>query len=321
MPVRISALMKSLGIVVLAVATTPLLSAKAVIVDCSGATPGAFTSLEAALQQLPLQEPDDITITGTCVERAGISGFNQLTVHASGTAIINVSAPHVDAVDIADSRVTILGPLVVEGAGIGITEHSDVILDEVTVHHSPQNGVFVSDSILRIADGTIQDSTANGMYVQDSHAFITGETVTNSHQAGIFVRHGHVEVRTFSVPVPPRATVVNNNSVGLWLTEGSQGDLIGFNHGGTNVGENFSGNTGDGILVEDTSVLASQGNDSISNNGGDGVQLKGMALAHWLAPETITGNGGFSLHCDNTSLVEADVSALKHMSCARIAPR
>src|SRR5262249_54395844 len=156
------------------------------------------TSLRAALQQLPLQEPDDITITGTCVEDAqiGIGGFNQLTVHASGMAIIKVGPPHIDAINIANSRVTILGPLVVEDAGIGITEHSDVILDEVTVHNSPDNGVFVSDSILGIADGTIQDSTANGIYVRDGHVFITGETVTNNHQAGIFVRHGHVEVFT-----------------------------------------------------------------------------------------------------------------------------
>ena len=35
-------------------------------VDCSGATPGAFTTITAALASLPLAGPNSITVTVTC---------------------------------------------------------------------------------------------------------------------------------------------------------------------------------------------------------------------------------------------------------------
>jgi len=88
----------------------------------------------------------------------------------------------------------------------------------------------------------------------------------------------------------------------------------------------ITSNGANGIQVEDGSVLtvtASGGKANvISNNGADGVRLKGMALAHFLSAATIsiTGNQGFSLHCDNSSLVEADVLGLSPpIRCSRIA--
>jgi len=319
MPVRAyTTLLKLLGTVVLAVASAPLSCAKVVTVDCSGATPGAFTSLDAALSTLPLQGPNSVTITGTCTAGTGIVGFNELVLQGSGTAIIKVDPRFVDALDITHSRVFVFGPLVLDGGGINIQEHSEVFLAGVTIQNSRFYGISSTDSVLNINTSTIENNAAEGISVKDGRVQTVGVTITGNHNAGIFARHAHVELLTFAIaPFQPTA-VRNNTGVGLWLTEGSLGQLEGFSF---EPGEDISGNTGDGIFVEDTSVLATNGRDTISNNGGDGVQLKGLALAHLLGPDTVTGNGGFSLHCDNTSLIEADVSALTHVKCSRIASR
>jgi hypothetical protein len=211
----------------------------------------------------------------------------------------------------------VFGPLVLDGGGISIQEHSEVSVANVTIQNSRFYGIFSSDSLLSINTSTIENSAAEGITVTDGRLGTVGVTIAGNHGAGILARHAHVELLTFAI-APFRPTVVRNNTgVGLELTAGSLGQLEGFNF---EPGEDISSNTGDGILVEDTSVLTTNGHDTINNNGGDGVQLKGLALAHLLGPDTVTGNGRFSLHCDDTSLIEADVSALTHVKCSRIAP-
>ena len=57
-------------------------------VDCSGATPGAFTTITAALASLPAAGPNSISVTGTCHENVVMSGRTDLTIFGNPTATV-----------------------------------------------------------------------------------------------------------------------------------------------------------------------------------------------------------------------------------------
>src|SRR5438309_6533517 len=64
-------------------------------VDCSGATPGAFTTITAALASLPAAGPNNITVTGNCTENVNIINRSQLTINAvPGTANVVPANPN-----------------------------------------------------------------------------------------------------------------------------------------------------------------------------------------------------------------------------------
>jgi hypothetical protein len=54
-------------------------------VDCSGATPGAFTSITAALASLPAAGPNSISVTGACHENVVMVGRTDLTIFGNPT--------------------------------------------------------------------------------------------------------------------------------------------------------------------------------------------------------------------------------------------
>jgi hypothetical protein len=377
-----SALLKSFAIVVLAVVTTPFLRAKDVAVDCSGATPGAFTTINAALSALALQGPNSITITGTCMESFTIRGFNDLTLQGSGTAVIQ-PGPNAAPVGVIRSQgITVKGPLIFDGSVILIQRNSDLSLSNVTIQNGPGHGIESRDSILDLANSTIKNSRGQGIFLQGGSLSLSGSTITANGEDGVSAVHAHTSMTTANV-------ISNNTGSGMTISGTSAAELFGDNHidgngsagifatdtsallmvggetlnnklSGVSVGQtssaylknlkisgngspglpevdaidvarnahvflaggvDISANTQGGIFVLDGAVLTSFGSNTINNNGVDGVLLKGSAVAHWLTPDTITGNARFSLHCDNTSLVEADVSGLAHVKCGHIAPR
>src|SRR5687767_1971221 len=61
-----------------------------VTVDCSGSTPGAPTSINAALAPLSLTGPHTITVIGTCHESVSVSRRDRVTIQGpvGGTATI-----------------------------------------------------------------------------------------------------------------------------------------------------------------------------------------------------------------------------------------
>src|SRR5215469_1793887 len=50
------------------------------VVDCSGATPGAFTTITAALASLTPAGPNSISVVGTCQENVVFLGYSDLTI-------------------------------------------------------------------------------------------------------------------------------------------------------------------------------------------------------------------------------------------------
>src|SRR5262252_9022299 len=66
-----------------------------VAVDCSGQTPGAFSSLQAALDSLDVTGPHFISVTGTCTENVNIFNRQRISIFAASgqTATINAANP------------------------------------------------------------------------------------------------------------------------------------------------------------------------------------------------------------------------------------
>jgi len=78
----------------------------------------------------------------------------------------------------------------------------------------------------------------------------------------------------------------------------------------------ISGNTGTGVLVDQSSSLNSLGGNTITANTGDGLILNFLSALNFAANDTITATtGNLALNCNNGSLVRGDLSTYKPKKC------
>src|SRR5260221_2802839 len=87
------ALARAIAIAFLALLALPAFADSA-IVDCSGATPGAFITIHAALATLPAAGPNIITVSGTCAENVVMFGRTDLTIIGSPSATVVPGNPN-----------------------------------------------------------------------------------------------------------------------------------------------------------------------------------------------------------------------------------
>src|SRR5215467_8079210 len=103
-------------------------------VDCTGATPGAFTSITAALASLPAAGPNSISVTGTCHENVVIFNRTDLTIFGNPTATVMPGNANGHLLAINNSqRINIQGITFDGGRGIIVDENSSVNFDNITV--------------------------------------------------------------------------------------------------------------------------------------------------------------------------------------------
>ncbi len=381
-------LLKMSAVVMFAIMATSASFAKDVLVDCSGATPGAFVSINAALFGLPLQGPNSITISGTCSEGFTILGFHELTLQ--GSAILKPPVPNAHIMTIFRSHGIFVKGLTFDGGDVNAYQDSIVRFEGVTVQNSFSSGIASTDSILDIANSSIQNNAANGLLVQGGSVSLDGGVTITKNPTGIYAHHHARLTMSGGHGTPGAENVIGNNSAnGVVVAEGSEASIEGDNridNNGTGlfVGEasmatmtgggeiinnagagvhitktshgefatlkingngspafggggamevirnsdltldgevEITGNRSNGVIVDESSVFTCTAGNPINNNSGDGVLVEDLAVAHFFGADTITGNGKFSLQCDNSSLVEGDVSNLTHVKCSRISPQ
>src|SRR5262249_31035681 len=80
--------LKLLAVAVCLVLLSGAAFAAGAVVDCSGATPGAFTSINAALASLPAAGPNSISVVGTCHENVVFIGRTDLTIFGNPSATV-----------------------------------------------------------------------------------------------------------------------------------------------------------------------------------------------------------------------------------------
>src|SRR5215467_3666876 len=139
-----------LGVLLL---SSSLMFAAGAVVDCSGATPGAFTTITAALASLPLAGPNSITVTGTCMEHVLLLNRTDLFVLGNPTATIQPATPTGRPLFISSSQRVSFNLITFNGGrGIFINSSSDISFDSDTVQNGSGIGITSIDSLAHISN-------------------------------------------------------------------------------------------------------------------------------------------------------------------------
>lgn len=263
--------------------------ADSAVVDCSGATPGAFTSIHAALASLPATGPNSISVTGTCHENVVMFGRTDLTIFGNPTATVVPGNANGHLLAISGSqRIGIQNITFDGGRGALINDNSRVDLTSITIQNSLGIGLTSIDSLVHIADSTVKGSTRSGISVGGGTFYVdsdvTGTTITNNGRIGIAVSTGHLILNGGDGVTPGTENVISNNgSVGVSVANSAEADISSDNR--------IIGNQGPfGLEVIHTStVIMSDG--TISSNAGVGVHCGETSHCEWFGATKIDSNG------------------------------
>ncbi len=307
----------------LAALATPFTASAAlppVPVDCSGATPGAFTTITAALASLPDQDgPYTVVVTGTCKESVALNGWQRLTIQSAvgTTATVLSTAAGKRAFEVRDSTALVFRRLIITGAGGGaiLQRGSEALFEGTRLQGSNGVGLWLTGRSSAHLQGTVAEPSV----------------VANNNHNGIFVLGGSF------LWIQGDALIENNARQGIAVVAGAVLDGAGRSiiirgNGGHGIrldtaqawlqGEEIYGNVGHGIHLQQASSL-SLATVSIHGNGDAGIAVSRnssvrMGVAYSAGPVTIAGNTGGDLTCDTTSLVAGDLSGVGQIECARI---
>ena len=286
-----------LAAVVLLFPTT--VRAASVTVDCSGVTPGAFTTISAALGTLDNIGPHTITVTGTCVENVFLGQRDRLTIQAPGgqTATVSAANRNGPVFNVAGSHNIFLRRLVISGGsdGIGVGGGSLVTIEGTVIENNTGRGLALDLNSVALLGGnsstqfvSIRNNGAAGLNANGSFALIIGGvTIENNTGAGIGITGGRL--------------IVNGNVQENFI----RGNSLGVNVSGavaTFLGQNSIQNNGDtGVQVVNGGSAAfnalhlSDGSfrvNVIEGHAQIGLHVAAAASGNLTGPNIIRSNGG-----------------------------
>lgn len=324
-------------------AFSPSVRATDVTVDCTGATPVAFTTITAALNTLDLEGPHTIfLLPGQCVERVFITDRERLTIDASPLGNAFVISPDGGApiVISGSHRITLIqmGATGSNFAGVRIAGHSEASLLGMTIENNGGNGVVVAEgSHVTLGDNLIQNNGGNGVNVTENSVVDvvsgpTGFLSQNNGASGIRCAFGAVCFLNGFV------TSQNNGLAGLVVSNGGRAQVVSEDGPNTFQGNSFAGiaivrnaaavisgtlrtfvqnNPGLGFDVEGNSSLLLF-DTTVANNGQPGLSAVRLSLTEFGGNNSFTGNGTTNLSCDTTSLFSGDLTGIQGISCLKI---
>jgi hypothetical protein len=256
--------------------TPGLLFANSATVDCTGATPGAFTSIQAAVSSLPKQGPNDITVLSNCTEHVLISNYNDLSIFATpGSFTVTSDNAARRVINITDStKIVIDGLSFAGGRGLFVNNSQDVFVGDGNITNSGAQGMVSVNSVVDIFNMAIQHSTRSGIVAQGGSFSVDGNvTVTNNGRAGISMTNGHLTLNGGDgTAANPNNVISNNGFAGVAIADAAEADIFG--------GNNIDGNGTTGLQVIHTSTVIMSGSvgtsapaATINNNQGVGVHI------------------------------------------------
>jgi Right handed beta helix region len=301
-----------------------LMSGADAVVDCTGATPGAFTSISAALASLPAAGPNSVSVAGTCHENVVFVGRSDLIIFGNPTATILPGNANGHLLAINNSqRIGIQNVTFDGGRGAIVDEHSSVTLTSVTIQNSAGIGLTSLDSLVHIADSSVHNSTRSGIAISGGTFYVdsdvTGTNVTGNGRAGIAMLTGHLILNGGDGVTPGTQNVIGNNSgVGVEVASSAEADISGdnriINNGGQwgllvlngssvlMTGGTINGNTGKGVHCGGTSHCEfGGGGTQIDSNGAGGLEVVEHSDASLDGGTDISGNTGIGVLVDQSS--------------------
>ena len=259
-------------------------------VDCTGATAGAFKSLQAAIDSLNFVGPHEIdVIAGPCNENIVINNRQRLTITAPGVVSIN------SAVGTDGNVMTIQGSTAIQLVQLGFTggtngiriqRNSEVSVRACTISGNNQ-GVAVRENSTVLLDGDLISGNANnGVLAQSSTLTIQGSTFENNGFRGITLRLSRAVFQGFN-----GTNIVQGNGEGIGLVNQSSAEFDAPNF----IQNNQIGlEVGDGSSARLLGDVAPDGNP-IPNviTGNSFIGLNGFAGQSFLLGATQITNNGF----------------------------
>jgi Periplasmic copper-binding protein (NosD) len=215
--------------------------AKNVKVDCNGATPGAFHSLQAAINSLRLAGPNYITVASNpCHEDVRIVDRQRLTIDApngndfitsaedlGGDAMTITGSTGITLIPVGfyasgrglvingNSAVNVLGCTSDSNAGAGLRiDDSNVVVESGAYINNGNAGVLANDSTLTLQDLDISANGIAGIVLHRTHGTITRLNI-HDNGAGLLLSNGADE----HLDAPN--TIVNNQLRGVSVVTGS----------------------------------------------------------------------------------------------------
>lgn len=246
-------------------------------VVCPSGAPGAYPSINAALNALDSQGPNSIAVRGTCTENIFLNRRERLAIFASPSqpATIVAADPSAAVLQTFQSNGVDLSNLVFQGGsnGVIVNQGSDVTMFNCTMQQNSGDGLDVQiGATLVIENGTIENNGGSGMSIGAS-ANVTistspGEllTVQGNSGDGIDVDASYFQVNFGTL------TVQNNAGAALAAFGGR---VVLFGGGG---GENIFQHNGEGIDLFNAVSATFFGKNAIRGNGDVGLQVVGSSL-------------------------------------------
>ncbi|HEY2360758.1 MAG TPA: right-handed parallel beta-helix repeat-containing protein [Candidatus Angelobacter sp.] len=264
-------------------------------IDCSGATPGAFTSIDQAIFNSP--DHTTFTLTGNCTETAiNIQDRSTLSFIALAPATIQVASPDRSVMIITHSEnITFAGPITITGGqGVLVSDSNGILFSGVTIQNSGQFGITSSKSDLLLIGGSVSANTRTGVVAFVGTVELDGETISNNGRLGVSAATTHL-IMSDGNGLPP---IVSKNGIGgVQLFNSSQGDFTDLQIN-NNAGGNF------GLFVSTNSAAVMQGG---SINGNTGIGVTCTSTSHCEFTQTqINSNTGGGIRTANHSELELD---------------
>lgn len=282
-------------------------------IDCSGATPGAFTSISQAVFGSP--DHSVFTITGNCTDNIDIQSRNDLSFFATTPVTIQAALSRSVLVISSSQNITFSGPITMNGGtGVLISNSNNVDLFDLTIQNSSTFGINTLNSQVQVVSGAISANTRTGVVTSGGTMELDGVAISNNGRIGVSSTTTHL-VMTDGNGLP---TVVSNNGIaGVQLSNSSQGDFTDLqitNNAGNNFGlqaftntavvmqgGSINGNTGIGVTCGATSHCEFF-QTQINGNSGGGIQMTTHSELDLDGGVQISGNGGVGVLIDQASV-------------------
>jgi hypothetical protein len=110
----------SIAILIFGLFLVPTAQSARVHVNCNGPS-ASMRTIQSALAHLPPVGPNTVLVSGTCVEKLSIRGFDRLTIQGNPSATIDGGDdPNADTLDIFESHEVTLKDITISGGGLTV---------------------------------------------------------------------------------------------------------------------------------------------------------------------------------------------------------
>jgi hypothetical protein len=212
----------------------PLLSpavsqAADITVDCTGATPGTFKSLQSAIDSLDYVGPHTITmIAGPCNESVLILKRQRISIQpltdGGGVTILSPDATQTAMRVLGSTGIILLQVGFANGSsGLAIDRNSEAQVLGCTISGNANAGVLVrGNSVVRIGNGLVQNNGGFGISINGGGSLtIDSGALIQNNGNGINVIDGS-NVRIFAP-----TSIINNSGSGLTLGDAGSARIFG----------------------------------------------------------------------------------------------